>query len=175
MSVSCLFSKWSAWQWQVLAPLVSTRLESFSLLYDNVHFQDNQDMFERFKSEVQESLRAQEARAAKLEELISTLKNTIEEQAATILEMNRTIEIVAKHPILSDFIQRSMAKATKGKSIFINHYHYKFNQIASMINSHRSCIGSCLQTEGHTSHAHWRRRKGERQVPSLHGDLPQHS
>ena len=72
-------------------------------------------MFERFKSEVQESLRAQEARAAKLEELISTLKNTIEEQAATILEMNRTIEIVAKHPILSDFIQRSMAKATKGK------------------------------------------------------------
>ena len=79
-------------------------------------------MFERFKSEVQESLRAQEARAAKLEELISTLnqtlvdmKETIKEQAATILEMNRTVEIVAKHPILSDFIQRSMAKATKGK------------------------------------------------------------
>ena len=80
-------------------------------------------MFERFKSEVQESLRAQEEKAAKQEELISTLnqtlvdmKDTIEEQATTILEMNRTVEIVAKHPILSDFIQRSMAKATKGKS-----------------------------------------------------------
>ena len=65
----------------------------------------------------------QEEKAAKEEELISTLnqtlvdmKDTIEEQAATILEMNRTIEIVANHPILSDFIQRSMAKATKGKS-----------------------------------------------------------
>ena len=80
-------------------------------------------MFERFKSKVQESLRAQEEKAAKQKELISTLnqtlvdmKDTIEEQAATILEMNRTVEIVAKHPILSDFIQRSMAKATKGKS-----------------------------------------------------------
>ena len=118
----------------------------FSFLHGVVHFQDDQDglslkehfeqdeeykeystditdMFERFKSKVQESLRAQEEKAAKQKELISTLnqtlvdmKDTIEEQAATILEMNRTIEIVAKHPILSDFIQRSMAKATKGKS-----------------------------------------------------------
>ena len=80
-------------------------------------------MFERFQSKVQESLRAQEEKAAKQEELISTLnqtlvdmKDTIEEQAETILEMNRTVEIVAKHPILFDFIQRSKAKATKGKS-----------------------------------------------------------
>ena len=118
----------------------------FSFLHDDVHFQDDQDgqslkehfeqdeeygeystditdMFERFQSKVRDSLRAQEKKAAKQEELISTLNQTlvdmkdiIEEQAATILEMNRTVEIVAKHPILFDFIQRSMAKATKGKS-----------------------------------------------------------
>ena len=80
-------------------------------------------MFERFQRKVRGSFRAQEEKAAKQEELISTLnqtlvdmKDTIEEQATTILEMNRTIEIVANHPILSDFIQHSMAKATKGKS-----------------------------------------------------------
>lgn len=127
--------------------LVTARLEFFfPFLHDSVHFQDDQDgqslkehfeqdeeygeystditdMFERFQSKIRESLRAQEETAAKQEELISTLnqtlvdmKDTIEEQAATILEMNRTVEIVAKHPILLDFIQSSISKATKGKS-----------------------------------------------------------
>ena len=51
-----------------------------------------------------------------LNQTLVDMKDTIEEQATTILEMNRTVDIVAKHPILSDFIQHSMAKATKGKS-----------------------------------------------------------
>ena len=137
---------------------------SFSFLHDDVHFQDDQDgqslkehfeqdeeygeystditdMFERFQSKVRDTLRAQEKKAAKQEELISTLNQTlvdmkdiIEEQAATILEMNRTVEIVAKHPILFDFIQRSMAKATKGK---ITHLYSKGLLPTIIVNSTR--------------------------------------
>ena len=74
------------------------------------------EMLGKFE-EQEERLAEQERRIARQGEIISKLEERIAEQQTTIGEQNQTIQLIAKHPDLRDFLQELQSEASSGKPL----------------------------------------------------------
>ena len=74
-----------------------------------------EETFERFRKEMEENLENIEMHRRSQHIQIIDLRGTIEYREGKIWEMSDAIEIITKHPELSDLIQRSKMGAFPGK------------------------------------------------------------